>query len=71
MNMATKPEISSKAFLANPDKAQWNMLFENGDAFGRPGMGGPSIPIVAPEPEPNTEQQDMYAGVPSVLGNGW
>jgi len=71
MNMATKPEISSKAFLANPDKAQWNMLFENGDAFGRPGMGGPPLPIVTPEPEPNTEQQDMYAGVPSVLGNGW
>ena len=71
MNMASKPEISSKAFLANPDQATWNLMFENGDCYGRPGLGGPPIPIVSPEPEPNTEQQDFYSGVPSVLGAGF
>jgi hypothetical protein len=70
LNMVLKPEISGKAFLANPIQAEWNMLFENGDAFGRPGMGGPPMPIVAPEPEP-VPNNDFYPGVVSVIGGGF
>jgi len=68
VQMAAKPETSSRAFLVSPEQASWNMMFADGDQFGRPGLGVTPPPIIAPEPEPEHSVPDMYPGVANVIG---
>ena len=69
VQMASKPETSTRAFLVSPEQASWNMMFADGDQFGRPGLGiTVPQPIVATEPEPEYHVPEMYPGVVNVIG---
>jgi len=52
-----------------PGEADWNMVFEEGDAFGRPGMGTPP-PMVDIKSEPELGSEQCIPGMPNVLGGG-
>lgn len=52
-----------------PGNAGWNLIFEDGDAFGRPGFGTPP-PIVEMLPEPEIENVPYAPGLDNILGAG-
>jgi hypothetical protein len=55
------------------DQIFWNIYFENGDAFGRVGMGIPAPPSMMKEPEFFDEpefESDAPNGLPNILGAG-
>jgi len=65
MAMVAKNDI----LTMNPGGAGWNMIFEEGDAFGRPGMMVPP-PMVDIKPESEVRSDSYAEGLDGILGAG-
>lgn len=58
--------------LMSPDRAHWNILYEEGsDAFGRIGFGQPSLPLVPLQPEPDFKAETACPDYDPILGAGF
>jgi hypothetical protein len=66
LQMSTKNEVTSW----DPGGTDWNLIFENGDQWGRPGLGAPLIPMVQIAPDPEINRGSYAHGLDPILGGG-
>lgn len=70
MQMPTDGKPLATQMPNSIDQAAWNIYFDDGDCFGRPGMATPP-PIVEVASEPDVKAESSYDGLPPILGAGF